>query len=123
VLRGQLDRPQREPGDWSVALPAGGCTCDLCAALREFLAAPDRHTLEWPLASWTSSDLLRIEVSRAGTRNWPALIPDAQKILTIFEGASEIQRMLIGRTVTGLDVREPRRGEVRRIRAAGGGSG
>jgi hypothetical protein len=30
-LRGQLDRPQREPGDWSVTLPAGGCTCDLCA--------------------------------------------------------------------------------------------
>jgi alkylation response protein AidB-like acyl-CoA dehydrogenase len=27
------------------------------------------------------------------------------KILTIFEGTSEIQRMLIGRTVTGLDVR------------------
>jgi alkylation response protein AidB-like acyl-CoA dehydrogenase len=27
------------------------------------------------------------------------------KILTIFEGTSEIQRMLIGRAVTGLDVR------------------
>jgi Acyl-CoA dehydrogenase, C-terminal domain len=27
------------------------------------------------------------------------------KIFTIFEGASEIQRMLIGRTATGLDVR------------------
>jgi alkylation response protein AidB-like acyl-CoA dehydrogenase len=26
-------------------------------------------------------------------------------IITIFEGTSEIQRMLIGRTVTGLDVR------------------
>jgi hypothetical protein len=49
-LRGQLDRPQREPGDWSVTLPAGGCTCDLCATLREFLAAPDRRVLEWPLA-------------------------------------------------------------------------
>ena len=49
-LRRQLDRPQREPGDWSIALPAGGCTCDLCAALRDFLAAPDRRTLEWPLA-------------------------------------------------------------------------
>lgn len=49
-LRRQLDRPRREPGDWSVTLPAGGCTCDLCAALRDFLAAPDRRTLEWPLA-------------------------------------------------------------------------
>jgi alkylation response protein AidB-like acyl-CoA dehydrogenase len=27
------------------------------------------------------------------------------KSFTIFEGTSEIQRMLIGRTVTGLDVR------------------
>jgi alkylation response protein AidB-like acyl-CoA dehydrogenase len=29
----------------------------------------------------------------------------AVKIFTIFEGTSEIQRMLIGRAVTGLDVR------------------
>jgi 2-oxoglutarate-Fe(II)-dependent oxygenase superfamily protein len=49
-LRDQLDRPPHEPGDWSVTLPAGGCTCDLCATLRDFLAAPDRRTLEWPLA-------------------------------------------------------------------------
>jgi hypothetical protein len=49
-LRRQLDRPRREPGDWSITLPAGGCTCDLCATLRDFLAAPDRRMLEWPLA-------------------------------------------------------------------------
>jgi hypothetical protein len=49
-LRGQLDRPRREPGDWSITLPPGGCTCDLCAALGDFLAAPDRRTLDWPLA-------------------------------------------------------------------------
>lgn len=49
-LVGQLDRPLREPGDWSVTLPPGGCTCDLCATLLDFLAAPDRRTLEWPLA-------------------------------------------------------------------------
>jgi alkylation response protein AidB-like acyl-CoA dehydrogenase len=29
----------------------------------------------------------------------------AAKIFTIFEGTSEIQRMLIGRAITGLDVR------------------
>jgi alkylation response protein AidB-like acyl-CoA dehydrogenase len=30
---------------------------------------------------------------------------DHAKIFTIFEGTSEIQRMLVGRAVTGLDVR------------------
>jgi alkylation response protein AidB-like acyl-CoA dehydrogenase len=29
----------------------------------------------------------------------------ASKIFTIFEGTSEIQRMIIGRALTGLDVR------------------
>ena len=32
-------------------------------------------------------------------------LPVPSKIFTIFEGTSEIQRMLIGRAVTGLDVR------------------
>jgi acyl-CoA dehydrogenase len=32
-------------------------------------------------------------------------LPMSSKIFTIFEGTSEIRRMLIGRTVTGLDVR------------------
>src|SRR3984957_775748 len=35
--------------------------------------------------SWISSDLLRIEVSRIVARNWPALIPDAQRLLDAFE--------------------------------------
>ena len=35
----------------------------------------------------------------------PMTLPTHSKIFTIFEGTSEIQRMLIGRTVTGLDVR------------------
>ena len=49
-LRVRLARPQRAPGDWSVELPAGGCTCDLCVTLRAFLAAPGRTVFEWPLA-------------------------------------------------------------------------
>jgi 2OG-Fe(II) oxygenase superfamily len=49
-LRGRLGRPRREPGDWSITLAPGGCTCDLCATLTGFLAAPDRRTFEWPLA-------------------------------------------------------------------------
>ena len=37
----------------------------------------------------------------------PAMtLPMPSKIFTIFEGTSEIQRMLIGRAVTGLDVRQ-----------------
>jgi hypothetical protein len=43
------------------------------------------YYLEHRSDSWISSDLLRIEVSRAVTRNWPALIPDAQRLLGAFE--------------------------------------
>jgi len=35
----------------------------------------------------------------------PMTPPVSSKIFTIFEGTSEIQRMIIGRAVTGLDVR------------------
>ena len=49
-LRARLARPQRRPGDWSIRLPADGCTCDLCDILRVFLEDPGRRTLEWPLA-------------------------------------------------------------------------
>jgi alkylation response protein AidB-like acyl-CoA dehydrogenase len=34
----------------------------------------------------------------------PMTLPMPAKIFTIFEGTSEIQRMIIGRAVTGLDV-------------------
>ena len=36
----------------------------------------------------------------------PMTLSAPAKIFTIFEGTSEIQRMLIGRAVTGLDVRQ-----------------
>jgi predicted 2-oxoglutarate/Fe(II)-dependent dioxygenase YbiX len=49
-LRTRLDRPRRAPGDWSIELPAGGCTCDLCDTLRAFLNDKGRRTFEWPLA-------------------------------------------------------------------------
>jgi hypothetical protein len=35
----------------------------------------------------------------------PMTLPMPAKIFTIFEGTSEIQRMLVGRAITGLDVR------------------
>ena len=40
-----------------------------------------------------------------GPRGYTDALPVTAKIFTIFEGTSEIQRMLIGRAVTGLDVR------------------
>ena len=48
--RARLARPEREAGDWSVELPAGGCACDLCGTLRTFLTDKNRRTFEWPLA-------------------------------------------------------------------------
>jgi hypothetical protein len=49
-LRARLARLPRAPGDWSIELPAGGCTCDLCGALRVFLEDKSRRIFEWPLA-------------------------------------------------------------------------
>ena len=40
-----------------------------------------------------------------GRVGMPMTLPEPAKIFTIFEGTSEIQRMIIGRAVTGLDVR------------------
>ncbi len=49
-LGSRLDRPFRAHDDWSIELPADGCTCELCVVLRRFLADPSRRTFEWPLA-------------------------------------------------------------------------
>ena len=49
-LRARLARPQRASSDWSIELPAGGCTCDLCDTLRMFTEDKSRRTFEWPLA-------------------------------------------------------------------------
>jgi predicted 2-oxoglutarate/Fe(II)-dependent dioxygenase YbiX len=49
-LSARLARPHRASGDWSIELPAGGCTCDLCGTLRVFLEDKSRRTFEWPLA-------------------------------------------------------------------------
>jgi predicted 2-oxoglutarate/Fe(II)-dependent dioxygenase YbiX len=49
-LRARLARPQRAPGDWSIELLVGGCTCDLCHTLRAFMEDKSQRTFEWPLA-------------------------------------------------------------------------
>jgi hypothetical protein len=49
-LRGRLAVAPRAAGEWSIELPAGGCSCELCATLGTFLADPRRRTFEWPLA-------------------------------------------------------------------------
>ena len=43
------ERPARADDDWSVPW-SGGCGCELCGTLGEFLADRDERTLEWPLA-------------------------------------------------------------------------
>jgi hypothetical protein len=48
-LRARLARPPRADGDWSIELP-GGCACELCGTLGEFLRDPVRRRFEWPLA-------------------------------------------------------------------------
>ncbi|WP_336213971.1 hypothetical protein [Nonomuraea sp. LPB2021202275-12-8] len=48
-IRALLAQPQRAPGDWSIALPAG-CACELCEVLGTFLRHPERRALDWPLA-------------------------------------------------------------------------
>ena len=91
-LRGQLDRPRRQPDDWSIALPAGGCTCDLCATLLNFLAAPDRRTLEWPLAKQrrhhvhTRIDTAEVPVTHVTKRQGSPYILVVRKTDDLFTG-------------------------------------
>jgi hypothetical protein len=42
-------RPARADDDWSVPW-SGGCGCELCGTLSEFLSDHSQRTLEWPLA-------------------------------------------------------------------------
>ena len=49
-IRARLARPQRASGDWSIELPGGSCTCELCGTLRVYLEDRSRRTFEWPLA-------------------------------------------------------------------------
>ncbi len=49
-LGARLARPRRASGDWSIELPAGGCTCALCDTLRVFTEDKSRRAFEWPLA-------------------------------------------------------------------------
>lgn len=94
-LRGQLDRPGREPGDWSITLPAGGCTCDLCATLLDFLAARDRRMLEWPLAKQrrqhvhTRIDTAEIPVTHVTKRQGSPYVLVLRKTDDLFAGEQQ----------------------------------
>jgi len=70
-VRARLARPQRAPGDWSIELPAGGCTCDLCDTLRVFLEDPNQCAFEWPLAPTPSPRRGGVRgCCRAGAEGW-----------------------------------------------------
>ncbi len=45
----RLERPARDPDDWSIVLPED-CSCELCVTLEEFLTDPNERQLEWPIA-------------------------------------------------------------------------
>jgi hypothetical protein len=49
----------------------------ICVGGSAFLAFYGEHRNE----DWISSDLLRIELTRAVSRHWRALVPDAQRLL------------------------------------------
>jgi hypothetical protein len=53
---------------------------------------------------WTEHQYPNAQGDRRPRAGMPLTLPVPSKIFTIFEATSEIQRMLIGRTVTGLDV-------------------
>jgi hypothetical protein len=48
-LKARLAGPDRADDDWSIELP-GGCGCELCTMLGEFLSDRARRSFEWPLA-------------------------------------------------------------------------
>lgn len=63
---------------------------DTSAAIK--LLAEETHSKDFaafyderPTASWVSSSLLRIELTRAVVRRWPALLPDTRDLLTAFD--------------------------------------
>jgi hypothetical protein len=48
ILVDRMQKPIREPGNWSIAAPQT-CRCALCRTLGEFLTAENRVQFEWPL--------------------------------------------------------------------------
>ncbi|NIH88232.1 PIN domain-containing protein [Amycolatopsis granulosa] len=63
---------------------------DTSAAVK--LLAEETHSKDFaafyderPTASWVSSSLLRVELTRAVVRRWPALLPEARELLTAFD--------------------------------------
>jgi hypothetical protein len=44
-----LSAPPRKSGDWSIVIELG-CRCERCRMLHDFLIAPGRRVLEWPIA-------------------------------------------------------------------------
>ena len=76
------------------------------AAMKTFEASRPSVVVAGETAVRVTEQAIQILGGNGYTREYPVerWHRDA-KIFTIFEGTSEIQRMLIGRTITGLDVR------------------
>jgi alkylation response protein AidB-like acyl-CoA dehydrogenase len=77
-----------------------------CLRSKSLFGAPNRHAyiaVERDLIRMCGAELVLTSGGRLG--HLPAETGRISTSFTIFEGTSEIQRMIIGRAVTGLDVR------------------
>jgi alkylation response protein AidB-like acyl-CoA dehydrogenase len=74
---------------------------------RDPFGATNRHAIDMfqPGAIWSGRGAELVLTSARTAGRLPAETARTSTSFTIFEGTSEIQRMIIGRAVTGLDVR------------------
>lgn len=98
-LEAELAQPPRGLDDWSIRAE-GRCTCRLCTSLAEFLEAPDRVVLEWPLAKekrrhvHREVEARRLPVSHATRRQGRPYTLVLEKTRALFQRDRERRRQI-----------------------------